>query len=406
MSLGDILAFKNKSDLLSSRKRTLDYSSQNETDGTLVTGFKVPSDYSLSNASVASDTTNYLTGSNATAFTPSSGSYSYLAKTQSNDFSSATNFELKVYIPDITVVNYIVFVLYNGGSKFAKYQHNISSNPYTYYNGWNTLNFPKSLMSLNGGFVEADFATTTKWEISFDAVDANTPTVTYDSLKVNKKERSNIIFMLDDGHTSALTIVKPILDAYGYKACICINASTIGTAGKLTVAQVQELYNAGWDVINHSYSHDTMSGLTYDQNIKTIQDMQAYLLSIGVTRGINDFFAYPTQYSSQAYVALKDLGFKVARDSVGAINFMNNPSDKLKLQSYSANKNTLLATAKTYFDFCRYAGGTMPFYVHDISANPTVIDWYTDRFSDFVDYVASSDVNVLNMTDWYNSLFR
>lgn len=90
----------------------------------------------------------------------------------------------------------------------------------------------------------------------------------------------SIVF--DDGLDDVYTDYYPILVAQGEVASIAINSSTIGTAGYLTWAQVVELYNAGWEVINHGSTHTDLTGVSLAAARVIIEDGKAAIESHGI----------------------------------------------------------------------------------------------------------------------------
>jgi len=59
----------------------------------------------------------------------------------------------------------------------------------------------------------------------------------------------------DDGYVSVYEHMKPILDRYGYRGSVAVIGNKLDTEGFLSRDQLRALFDAGWGVTNHSYSH-------------------------------------------------------------------------------------------------------------------------------------------------------
>lgn len=142
--------------------------------------------------------------------------------------------------------------------------------------------------------------------LHLDATPSATPSVSKAALRYNKDFAYS--FTLDDCTTDHYTIAKPFFlggvvpnsgytspgffytDGCGnnlpFKVGIAWNSTTVGNYGpnendpnKMSWAQLQELYNLGWDVLSHSYAHrawgEINSNYTYasqiTQNIDNIR---------------------------------------------------------------------------------------------------------------------------------------
>ena len=89
--------------------------------------------------------------------------------------------------------------------------------------------------------------------------------VSLDILEMGEVNRPGIVLTFDDIDLTTYTLAYPQLASRkmvgtGYQV-----SDYIGTAGKLTAAQLQELYAAGWDIGNHSKTHTPFTSLTQPQ---------------------------------------------------------------------------------------------------------------------------------------------
>lgn len=399
------LLFKTKKNVLELRKRLNDYSPQNTLRERLLEGFKVVSDWTIGSASctLAQNTTTFKSGTSALEVTPLAQAVNF-SKNVTWDLSGDTCVELRAWVADKTQLSSIYLYIYDGSGFFYKSWSSTTRGQ----NGWNVIRLHKSQFNTSGS---PNWNHITKLEVNINCVGGNRPVVIIDSLKANIKEAANFCFIFDAGFTSQYTLGKAKLDSYGYKACVAPNVITIGAAGKMTLPQLQDVYAQGWDVLNHGANY--VNPVTYDDYLKLTQDVQAeqkYLIDNGITKGVDDIYIYPIQETTTYNKVLKDLGFKLARNSVGAINYYNS-EDYLNLQGLPLGSTSVIGDISTVVDNLALCGGLVLFYCHDIIATPaaaTGANCTQALFEQVVDYVASkgSAINVVTMTQWYKSLFK
>ena len=126
-------------------------------------------------------------------------------------------------------------------------------------------------------------------------IDSNSSYITFDNFRAYQVKQTPVVLItFDDNWKSTKTIGKPVLDSLGFKASefvIGITASQ-SQANRLHWADYDSLYQAGWDICNHTYRHDTLTSLNADQLEAEINGMRDYLIANRFTK-IADFFAYP-----------------------------------------------------------------------------------------------------------------
>ncbi len=74
--------------------------------------------------------------------------------------------------------------------------------------------------------------------------------------------QSAITLMFDDGEENTLTVAKPILDNYGFKATASIIVNEVGEDGFMKWNDIRYLENSGWEIASHSLSHRNLTLLS------------------------------------------------------------------------------------------------------------------------------------------------
>jgi len=67
--------------------------------------------------------------------------------------------------------------------------------------------------------------------------------------------KTKVVFMFDDGWETVYQNAYPLFKTYGYPATVAIIPSLLEDSEYMTLPQIAALYEDGWDVLNHSYSH-------------------------------------------------------------------------------------------------------------------------------------------------------
>ncbi len=91
-----------------------------------------------------------------------------------------------------------------------------------------------------------------------------------------------VIFSFDDGGSSFITIIAPILEKYGIRGLFFICTKYINTKGFLSTEQVVDLEKRGHVVGSHSYSHpDNILDISKEKQeeewVRSISDLESIL---------------------------------------------------------------------------------------------------------------------------------
>lgn len=108
---------------------------------------------------------------------------------------------------------------------------------------------------------------------------------------------SKTCLIFDDARDTVYTVAYPLMRNRGLVGTLPIISSFVGTPGYMTVAQITELFRAGWDIVNHTKSHLTgtqMEALS-DANLRAeIVDCDAFIVANGWNRNnANKYFVAP-----------------------------------------------------------------------------------------------------------------
>jgi hypothetical protein len=367
----------------------------------LLEGFQVVSDFTPNgHCTLEADTVNYKVGtqglkmlSSDTAATGSATSAKTLI------IADIEYFEIEFYIYTYTSFTDIWLYLLNGGNGYYG-----SYNSTYFKQGWNTARFKKSTMSVMGTAP----ATTTSIQITISCYKGGVSgNVTLARFEANSHETANIIFTADESYASLYTVAFPYMQSKSLKGCGCLSKVWVDTASHITTAQAQEMYAAGWDMLNHGAAHLSYNTSTYNASVNDIEVNKLWLEDCGFTRG-SDIIAYPLAYYDKGKIAANDCGYICGRDSQGAFQ-SGDLFDLMNMQAYPMNYLDTLTTFRLRFDKLLDVGGVMVIYFHDIMDTPTSGHLATSVFHEMIDYVAiqvaAGLCNCVTYSEWLASRY-
>lgn len=158
--------------------------------------------------------------------------------------------------------------------------------------------------------------------------------------------KAQVVFTFDDGYTTDLTVVKPILDAKGVKGSFAVPSLDITTySGRLTWAQVRQLRDAGHEILDHSSTHTNINTTDAALIKAEVDDSYDRFLANGV---IPVGYVWPFQASSvESRRAVRRL-YRFALGGSGAkVQPLGTYTMNLTAFNSSSDLNTLKAAVDT-----------------------------------------------------------
>ena len=275
--------------------------------------------------------------------------------------------------------------------------------------GWVPFHFPVNEMT-ETGTVDYDLPFENVWVELIASGEANI--VAYvDAIFQRPKSKAKVIFTFDDGNSSDYSNAFSKLQSVGMAATSFVVSDRIGTNGYLTVAQMKEMYAAGWDMANHTKSHPNLTTLDEQGVITEIQNCALFLEENDMTRAAY-YVAYPGGQFIGAEPYIKAAGTIVGRaGSIGGFDTGTGRYNPLRIPAYILmyQDGDSLATAKEKIDKTISRGQTCVIIGHKVAASGLgAYDWLLSDFEELVDYVAdkrdASLLDVETLSGWYEGL--
>ena len=153
-----------------------------------------------------------------------------------------------------------------------------------------TWGFPIAQFSAVGSGADLDAITFTR--IALRCSSGNTVTLGIGDIvfRPNPRTKAACIFRFDDAYASAYTYAKDALATYGWGAVLYPGAieDLLGTAGKLTEAQVQELVATyGWQFGSQAWSTEdaaTLAAMSSSERLDEFAAIRSYAGALGLRR--------------------------------------------------------------------------------------------------------------------------
>jgi peptidoglycan/xylan/chitin deacetylase (PgdA/CDA1 family) len=184
---------------------------------------------------------------------------------------------------------------------------------------------------------------------------------------INNKSKPLVTFVFDDGNETDYTVAKNIFSAQGEVACSAVTTNWINSKGYLTVPQLMELQNAGWEILSHTESHPNLKTLSESQIEAELSKSKSILEKLGFT--VKNL-VYPYNKTNGAVKKIAEKYYRSGREGGSMLN--QHILDRYELKSYSIKHN--LNKMKSYIDNAYSERKWLIFYHHRIDAKIKISD--------------------------------
>lgn len=235
-----------------------------------------------------------------------------------------------------------------------------------------------------------------------------------DALYVGGYARPKILITFDDSNDTQYDYAKPILDEYGIKGTFYIigGPMSAGTAGSMTTAQANELYEDGHDIAFHAWlnTYDNYSQLTSAELVGEMDNFQSFIESNGWTRA-RYHLAYPQGNNSATIRAIvSGEGFVTARGTTRLLqSHILGLDNAHHLRAYSWGAADGTAGPIAWMNDAVAYGSTIfiAFHIHDpdTSTGQQISDADFETVIRHAHKLQQSNLaDVVTVSQWYNGL--
>lgn len=382
--------------------------------GVVIEDFETPGDWTPSRCTVETDAVNFKTGTKSLKVTQTTGTDATITKSVSLDLSSRfSSMGFWIYLHNDPSNFKQIEILLTSTVNWSKYcQIVIVNGPFKL--GWNyikvasTPTYLSNIAQWNNVGGESFQNTMIQLRIR---VTPNTDclcTFSLDALYAGIKAMPRVVLYFDDGFASDYDAAYAYMATRGVKGTSSIVSNLIGTVGCLTLAQMQEMYEAGWTFTNHTFDHTDITTLTTEQDVEAkIQPCTQWLIDNSMPRGAYHFVypgggGYNISYVLQALSALE---IKTAR--CGAITAPQSApvTDYHALVCASASTMINLDYMKKLVNNAISQQTTQILVFHKlVESNPTGSEWSIADFQALIEYIVQLKIKVVTIDEWYEGL--
>lgn len=233
-------------------------------------------------------------------------------------------------------------------------------------------------------------------------------TFTFAKAEIGYTSRPKCIIQFDGQYITDYTVAFPYLAARGMRATHYIYDDRVSSVGRMSLAQIKELYAAG-DAVS-CYPHGGAQDFT-TMDIATQQDhmgqVQAYLLENDMPRAAYHCAYSQGRWNSDTLVAMANLGMRTGRTTISAPVYMALPfENNITIYTREINQQVgkTLADAIVAVNYGITTGSTVAVLMHNILASPGTYDISVADFQSLIDYLysARSAIDCVTIDEWYN----
>ena len=112
-----------------------------------------------------------------------------------------------------------------------------------------------------------------------------------DLRKTPKPDRGKVMLTFDDAHITQYDVAFPELQNRGWPGVAAVIPAAVGTQENVTVTQLREMRDAGWDVSSHPQGPKPLTAFPKEKQRQKMEAAKTWLEQRGFADGARSFFA-------------------------------------------------------------------------------------------------------------------
>ncbi len=366
--------------------------------GIIGEAFQNPTEWTLTgDGTKSADNMYFLTGSQSLKLTTSSGGTLSAVKNVSlnlRDFQKL--FLLKFYVYDPTTVSAVYFDI-SSKSDFSTMFERSTDGSYL-VQGWNTLPMDMTSWEIHTDSFNYTMAAI---RIKLVAKSGSIATVSFSEFVYDFDASPKIMIHFDDALESAFTKGFSIMNEFGFKGTTYVPWVLINTEGYMNWGQCKDMYDAGWDLGNHTDEHVNLTAYSPEQAQAHITSGTNMLVENGFDRAAYHL-AYPYgEYNSEVIARTKQAGQLTARTITGLGTYPDD-NNLFALSCLMTVNYIDVPAVKSFIDKAILQNSSLCILFHGlVDSNPDTYQWTTGDFREVLKHIAIRNITPVTITEWF-----
>lgn len=194
-----------------------------------------------------------------------------------------------------------------------------------------------------------------------------------------------ITITFDDGYTGVYNNAYPVMNAFGFKGVPYIITGNVGWPGYMTLSQLQQLHNAGWETGSHNSIHVAF----YTQ--QNLSNSKNWLMNNGLD--CNAFAYVGGDFNQSSINSVSDY-FTTAKTIINQYQTYNT---KYRLYAYAGDSGVFDVDSWIDSVVNKKAWGILTFHSVNEPGTPGYVS--TSDFTSIMQHISDSGLDVLTMKD-------
>ena len=285
--------------------------------------------------------------------------------------------------------------------------------------GWNLFTLAQSdfTSTASGGISPSWSEPMLRARIQLVGASGQRPTASFDDLRCGVVAQPVVLLSFKNGTSGQYANAAPVLGAAGFPGTAFIDSGDVDKTGQMTLAQLQEIYAAGWDVGNHSDSSAQLTSMTLAEARAALTQCETYLENNGMPRAARQVAYVDGQYNDTVLQAMHDTGMQ-SGTTITALSIhtlqalpMDNPfvipswDAGLLINGTGSIPAGGVAAVEARIDEAIAKGAPIELIFHDVSAAGTTSSGYTvskDDLATICAYLKQLGVPVVTISKLYS----
>jgi peptidoglycan/xylan/chitin deacetylase (PgdA/CDA1 family) len=361
-------------------------------DGTVFSSMTSLTGWTVSNGIMELDTvpSHIINGVSAIKVSNTSDAFVYITYTFSKTFSSSDVFVFPIFIDNMDkFASGTVKIMISSTVDFSKF---MQANPVgtRLHQGKNLIIIPASEFTADSG--ETWENTMIRMRLRYTPAVGQLTFFSWGQINLNRVTKSKALITFDDARTSAYEIAFPQMLKRSLLGTMYVIPDRVGTSSYMTEAQLKKMYDAGWDLGNHTKSHAHLRDIPYADAVAEITYCTDWLEARGWTRA-SRHLAYPFgEMNDSVVLAARESGILSARRAsyTGVAPQPRPIYDPYRIDSVLTMGSTSTdQIVKEAIDRAILHGAMPIFYCHEFADVPTGDECPTSVFVYMLDYLIS-----------------